>query len=294
MTQIALLYPGAMGRALADALAPLDHQLVSHVAERSSRTQENADCAGVRGLSSFEQLVDAAEVVVSVVPPNAASCVAHRYAAALRSSRRWTGADHRPLFLDANSVAPTTVAAIDKVVRAAGARFVDGAFLGPSTPIGGRTLLVLSGPDASAAAEIFGPAIAVKVIGDTVGHASAVKMALALVTKALTALFLEMSCAAAKAGCLDATLEAMRQLYPGTMEFVERNLPTYRTHAARRLVEMREVQAWLEELGQRGAMTQAATAVTEHVSNAGLQVPAAPFDQLLRHIVAREPLRAMA
>lgn len=294
MTQIALLYPGSMGCALAEALAPLGHQLVSYLAGRSRRTHENADRARVRGLSTFEQLVDAADAVVSLVPPNAASRVAHRYATALRSSRRWTGVEPRPLFIDANSVAPATVVAIDKAVRGAGGRFVDGAFLGPSTPIGRKTLLLLSGPDARAAAEIFQSTIAVKMIGGTVGHASAVKMAIALVTKALTALFLEMSCAATKAGCLDATLEAMRQLYPGTMEFVERNLPTYRTHAGRRVIEMREVEAWLDELDQRGAMTRAATAVLECVSKAGLHGAAAPFDELLRHIVQREPLRAMA
>jgi 3-hydroxyisobutyrate dehydrogenase-like beta-hydroxyacid dehydrogenase len=290
MAQIAVLYPGAMGRALSEALAPLDHSLISYVAERGTRTQENAHRVGMRAMCSFEEMVDTAEVVVSVVPPDAASAVARRYAAALARSSSWSRVNRRPLFVDTNSVAPSTVIASDKLIGSAGGRFVDGVFLGPSTPISPRTLLMLSGPDAPAAAEIFGPAVTTRSIGSTIGHASAVKMGIALMTKALTALFLEMACAAGKAECLDATLEVMRRLYPGTMEFVERNLPTYPTHATRRIVEMKDAQLWLAELGQLGAMTQAATDVLELVSSVGLKGATGTFDPLLRHIVALEPL----
>src|ERR1700686_1612330 len=294
MTQIAVLYPGGMGRALAEALAPLDHSLISYVAERGTRTQENARRVGVRAMSSFEETVDTAEVVVSVVPPDAASDVARRYAAALARSSKWSRVNRRPLFVEANSVAPSTVIASDKLIGAAGGRFVDGVFLGPSTPISPSTLLMLSGPDGPTAAEIFGPAVATRAIGGTIGHASAVKMGIALMTKALMALFLEMACAAGKAECLDATLEVMRRLYPGTMEFVERNLPTYPTHATRRIVEMKDAQLWLAELGELGAMTRAPPDVLELVSNAGFEGAAGAFGPLLQHIVAREPLAIRA
>jgi 3-hydroxyisobutyrate dehydrogenase-like beta-hydroxyacid dehydrogenase len=288
MMSIAVLYPGAMGRALAEALAPFGWPLVSFLAERGSRTQENARVAGVRALASFCDLVETADMVISAVPPGAALDVAREYAEALRASPRRTAAKPSPLFVDANSISPSRVVAIDRIVRAAGARFVDAVFLGPSTPINARTLFMLSGLDASAAAAIFAPAIATKVIGEGVGQASAVKMSIALLTKALMALFLEMSCASAKADCLPAALEVMRKLYPGTMEFIERNLPTYRTHAPRRLVEMLEAQSWLDELGERGAMIRAAVTVLERVLDGGLAGDS--FEELLGQIVARAPL----
>jgi 3-hydroxyisobutyrate dehydrogenase-like beta-hydroxyacid dehydrogenase len=278
MTDIAVLYPGAMGRALADALAPSEHTLVSYVSERSQQTRENARSARVHVVPSFADLVDAAEIVVSVVPPGAALAVAERYAEGLRCSRRWKSERGTPLFVDA------------KVIAAAGGRCVDGVFLGPSNPISRRTLLMLSGPDAPVAAEIFGAAVATRVAGDEIGHASAVKMGIALVTKALVALFIEMACAAEKAGCLDATLDVMRDLYGGTMEFLERNLPTYRRHAARRIGEMKEAQAWLTGMEQLGAMTEAATTVLERLRDSDLDVPAAEFDALVREIVALQPL----
>jgi 3-hydroxyisobutyrate dehydrogenase-like beta-hydroxyacid dehydrogenase len=290
MTDIAVLYPGAMGRALADALAPSEHTLVSYVSERSQQTRENARSARVHVVPSFADLVDAAEIVVSVVPPGAALAVAERYAEGLRCSRRWKSERGTPLFVDANSIAPSTMTAIGQVIAAAGGRCVDGVFLGPSNPISRRTLLMLSGPDAPVAAEIFGAAVATRVAGDEIGHASAVKMGIALVTKALVALFIEMACAAEKAGCLDATLDVMRDLYGGTMEFLERNLPTYRRHAARRIGEMKEAQAWLTGMEQLGAMTEAATTVLERLRDSDLDVPAAEFDALVREIVALQPL----
>jgi 3-hydroxyisobutyrate dehydrogenase-like beta-hydroxyacid dehydrogenase len=300
MAQIALFYPGAMGRALAEALAPFDHGIISFLAERSARTRDNASAAGVHSAASFQDAVDASDVVVSVVPPSEAIAVAQRYGAALRSgdalgpTRLPRVARLRPLYVDANSVAPATVCAIEKLVTAAGARVVDGVFLGPSNPISWRTLLLLSGSDAEAAAELFAPAVAVKVIGNKVGQASAAKMAMALLTKALVALFLEMACAAAKGGCLDATLMAMRQIYPGTMEFIERTLPTYPRHASRRVVEMQEAQAWLTELGQIGTMTRAATAVLDRFAKAEFDGAAGDFEQLLRSITTLQPWIAAA
>lgn len=294
MAQIALFYPGAMGRALAEALAPFDHRIVAFLAERSARTRDNAREAGVHPTTSFQDAVDAAEIVVSVVPPSEAVAVAQRYGAALRTVRLSRIANFRPLYVDANSVAPSTVCAIERLVAAAGARVVDAVFLGPSNPISRRTLMLLSGPDAEAAAELFAPAVAVKVIGDKVGQASAAKMAMALLTKALVALFLEMACAATKGGCLDATLMVMRQIYPGTMEFIERTLPTYPRHASRRVVEMEEAQAWLTELGQIGAMTRAATAVLDRFAKAGFGGAAGDFDELLRNITTLEPWIAAA
>jgi hypothetical protein len=82
----------------------------------------------------------------------------------------------------------------------------------------------------------------------------------------------------------------MRDLYPGIMEFIERNLPTYPTHAARRIEEMREALGWFAELGQSASMTQAAIVVLERISNGGLKPSERNFKHLLQNIVALDPL----
>lgn len=290
MTAIAVLYPGAVGRAVAEALAPLQHSFISHLDGRSNHTCENAYRAGIRAVASFDDMVASAGLVVSLVPPASAAAVAKRYAAALRTLAGRGGGNRPQLFLDANSIAPSTVATIGATIAEAGGRLVDGVFLGPAAPFTRRTTLVLSGADAPTVADIFAPAVAVKVIGTSVGQASAVKMSMALMTKALVALFVEFACAAAKAGCLDSTLETMRQLYPGTMEFLERTLPTYPAHLVRRVGEMREAQIWLDELGQAGSVTRAATLVLERLSQAGLDGTSPEFGRLLREITGLDPL----
>lgn len=289
MANIAVLFPGAVGRALADALGPSEHSLLTFVADRSPRTRDNAQ-GRLSALASFDELVDAADVVVSVVPPDAALDVAHRYAEALGASRCVRRDHEAPLFVEANSISPRTAREIDRIISRSGARCVDGVFLGPSTPITDRTLLMLSGSGAEEALAIFAPMMNAAVVSDRIGDACAVKMAMALATKALTALFVEMACAAGKADCLEPTLQVMRRLYGGTMAFVERNLPTFRLHGARRIAEMREVQEWLKELGQAGTMTAGATSVLERLVAADLASCGADFDSVLRYIVARQPL----
>ena len=288
-----MLYPGAVGKAIADALAPFEQSFVTCLVGRSARTRENAKSASIRALDSMEEIVKHADLVISVVPPVAAHDVAQHFAMALRRvSPRGCGGGHAPLFLDANSISPATATAIDATIAEAGGRVVDGVFLGPAAPFNRLTTLLLSGAEAPAVAAIFSPAVAVKVAGTAVGQASAVKMAMALLTKAQVALFAELASASGKAACLDVTLEVIKQLYPGTMEFLERTLPTYPTHIHRRIGEMREAESWLDGLSETGTMTRAATLVLERLSMAGLDKVEPKFSQVIDAIVERQPLAA--
>jgi 3-hydroxyisobutyrate dehydrogenase-like beta-hydroxyacid dehydrogenase len=287
MTTIALLYPGAVGRALADALAPFGHEFVTCLEGRGIATRDNASRSGIRALASLEEVASAADVAVSVVSPAAAREVAEHYTAAIRVAR---AEGHAPIYLDANSIAPRTAESIGEILDKVNVRFVDGVFMGPAVPISGRTQLALSGRDAPELASLFGPAMAVEVLGGRIGRASALKMSIALVTKALLALFLEMACAAEKSDCLDDVLREMRRSYGGTMEFLERNLPTFPKNAQRRLVEMHEAQAWLAGLGQEGALTAAATEVLRRIAVSGIGKESGDFSALLRRIVTLDPL----
>jgi hypothetical protein len=96
-------------------------------------------------------------------------------------------------------------------------------------------------------------------------------MAIALITKALIALFLEMISASAASGELATTLDVTRRLYPGIMRFLERNLPTYPARVDRRIRELEEVETWQNELGQRGAMIRAARITLESFRRAAFE-----------------------
>jgi hypothetical protein len=72
-----------------------------------------------------------------------------------------------------------------------------------------------------------------------------------------------MVCASAKRGQLGPALDLMRRLYPGIIGFLERTLPTYPEHIARRVFELTEVRDWLRELGQTAVMTDGAVAILD-------------------------------
>jgi len=140
------------------------------------------------------------------------------------------------------------------------------AFLGPANRIGTENVMLLSGPGADKVAPVFRKVVETRVVAEEVGQASSLKMTMAILTKALPALLLEMVCASAKNGQLGPALDLMRRLYPGIIEFLERTLPTYPEHIGRRVFELTEVRDWLRELDQLAVMTEGAIIVLERLS----------------------------
>jgi hypothetical protein len=192
----------------------------------------------------------------------------------------------RPTFVDLNSVSPQTKERIAEVLSHRGIRCLDGAFFGPAKGIGRDNVLALSGPKADQIPSLLADVVEVHVVGEAIGQASALKMVLAIMTKALPALFLEMVSAS------DPALELM--LYPGIMGFVERTLPTYPAHVARRVQELEEVADWLHERGQCSIMTQSAIIVLDRLRLAGLESRADwTFEDLLHSIADADLLPAI-
>jgi hypothetical protein len=74
-------------------------------------------------------------------------------------------------------------------------------------------------------------------------------MLLSGLSKGVVALFVELALAARQAGVQDTLLTAYQASYPGIMDLVERSLPTFPRHAARRGTEMQEVEATLTDVG---------------------------------------------
>lgn len=264
MTRTAtVLYPGEMGSALATALSARGWAVVTCLEGRGDRTRDAATAAGMEVAGSLREAVADADLVVSLVPQRAVLPTAQAVAAALPATAR-------PVYLDANSVGPATVAAVAAVVEPAGCGLVDGAFVGSAAELGTRTRLFLSGPRATEVADLVNDALDVEVLGPEVGLASAFKLAFAGFNKGLVALLLEAVAAAERGGFREPLLERFRTFYPGTMETVERLLPTYPRHATRRSQEMEELVAWARAAGQRAAMAAGTADVLRRLAAAGL------------------------
>lgn len=252
MTGIVLISPGLMGTAVGRALLCRGHIVYCALSRRSDATQQRAAHSGFVCCESLEEAIVKSEIALSLVPPGQALNVARRFADCV------TGLDSAPIFVDCNSISPPTAQAIRGIIVDAGAAAVDCSIFGPADKIGPENMLVVNGAEASVIAGLFADLIEVRIAHGDFGGASAVKMAMSIITKSLPALFLEATCASAASGQLDLMVSLFDRLYPGIMSFIKRSLPTYPRHVSRRLDEMREIEMWLRDLGLSGAMTHSA------------------------------------
>jgi 3-hydroxyisobutyrate dehydrogenase-like beta-hydroxyacid dehydrogenase len=235
-----------MGAALGRLLREAGHRVVTTLEGRGATTGRNSREAGLEQLDTLPALIRTASVLISLVPPPAALPVAVACRDALARESR-CGAPL--LYADLNSVSPQTARAVAYVFVGTSVEVVDGAILGLASHLQSRGVLYLSGRQAGQVAALVEGKLQVQVLGDEPGQASAMRMLLSGLTKGVLALFVEMALAARQAGVLERLLANCRADYPGVMEVVERVLPTYPRHAARRGQELAEVEATLSELG---------------------------------------------
>jgi 3-hydroxyisobutyrate dehydrogenase-like beta-hydroxyacid dehydrogenase len=238
--------------------------VVACVQGRSQATQIAAEAAGITLVPTIDAMVTCADLVVSVVPQQAVMDSVAAFAGAVRRT------SHCPLYVDANSVAPATLRDVCAEVAIAGAACVDGAFVGNASQLEGRTTLYLSGDHAERAATALSGALRVRVLDSEAGTASAFKLCLYGFNKGLVALFLEMVTAAESLGQRAELLASLRLFYPGTVETVERLLPTYPRNALRRVAELDEVVDWLRSAGHPGPMASGTRAVLRAFADLGL------------------------
>jgi 3-hydroxyisobutyrate dehydrogenase-like beta-hydroxyacid dehydrogenase len=236
MTTIGLLYPGELGAALASLLIKRGLRVVTTVNGRSGRTVERARLARMEVVPSLADVVRQAEIVISLVPPSAAIETADAWCALAASSP--AGA----IYVDMNSIGPELAATLARKVEAHGRDFVDAAINGSAANVAKSGTLFLSGQRAAEIAAFMGDSIRTKVLGDQPGRASAMKMLLSGISKGLCALFVETAVVARRQDMLGEMIEAATGIYPGVMAVVERMLPTYAQHAARRATETSEME----------------------------------------------------
>ena len=80
---VAILSPGDMGSNVGRALRENGLEVITCLTERSARTRELSDIAGIVDVPDFAEMIDRADIVLSVLVPeravdcSAASCGGH-------------------------------------------------------------------------------------------------------------------------------------------------------------------------------------------------------------------------
>ncbi len=208
------------------------------------------DTIGVRLASSAADAVREADIVIAAV--TAASSVE----AARSVAPHLAGA---PYYLDINSVSPgrkqeTAALLGDK------ARYVDVAVIAAILAKRHKTPMLLAGPHAKAVAPLLTElGMDVKVAGDKLGTAAAIKMIRSVMIKGIEALTMECFVAAERAGLVDEVTASLRNNYPGIdfVKIAEYNVERMASHGERRAAEMEESARTLRELGLDPLMTDA-------------------------------------
>jgi 3-hydroxyisobutyrate dehydrogenase-like beta-hydroxyacid dehydrogenase len=213
-----------------------------------------AGSAGVRTVATLDELCRASRIVISAVTADQAVAAARAAAPALSEAH---------VYLDLNSVSPTTKRLAADAVGGAGAQFVEFAVM---APVGGPGISVpiLAGGEAAAeiAATLNPLGMAIAPVSPEIGVASATKLCRSIVIKGMEALMVDLSLAGEKAGVLPGVLTSLSASYPGLdwAEILDVMPSRVKRHGVRRAAEMREVSRMMSELGLDGSLAEAIAA----------------------------------
>ena len=240
---VGILSPGDMGHTVGDVLRQNDLRVITCLQGRSQRTQQLAKKAGTVDVPTYPQLVTEADLILSIMVPAQAGSAAAAVAQALQQTNATL------TYADCNAIAPQTVCKLGEVITGAGGTFVDASIIGPPPRHPGATRFYTSGPDLSLFSELNNHGLDVRPLSDEIGHASAIKMCYAALTKGLTALCTELLTAAQVLGVSEALTAEFQLSQSALFERMEKGLPGMPPKARRWIGEMEEISATFASVG---------------------------------------------
>jgi hypothetical protein len=116
--KIGIMSIGEMGFHWAKLLKGHGVEVLTYDKDRGEVSRKRGQNAGVVSLDSMTDLVDQADLIVSIVVPSAAIDVAKKVAEAVKTARR-----KDLIFLDANAISPMAAEEIGKNLEPAGVSF---------------------------------------------------------------------------------------------------------------------------------------------------------------------------
>jgi len=271
MSKIGILHPGEMGISIAASAMNNGHQVYWMSAGRSDKTRARAEKYSLIETNSLHQFCQIFDMIISICPPHAAEEVA----------RSVLEAGFQGLYLDANAISPQRAIKIEYMLKENKIRFVDGGIIGGPAWTPTETWLYLSGSHADEIACCFlnGP-LEIKVIGDEIGKASALKMCYAAYSKGTTALLAAILSTAESLGVRNELYELWDMDNSGFSQQVERRVTRVTAKAWRFEGELLEIASTFQNVGLPGGFHEAAAEIYRRM--AGFKdSPEVPFLELV-------------
>jgi 3-hydroxyisobutyrate dehydrogenase-like beta-hydroxyacid dehydrogenase len=258
MNKIGILHPGEMGISVAVAALHSGHQVYWMSQDRSNKTRIRAAKHGLKETHSLVEFCQTCEIVLSICPPHAAEKVA----------KSVIEAGFKGLYLDANAISPQRAIIIARGVEADGIQFVDGGIIGGPAWTPKQTRLYLSGQHADEIAACFtnGP-LEIKIIGDEIGKASALKMCYAAYSKGTTALLAAILATAESFGVRNELYQQWDMDDEGFSEQVNQRTTRVTAKAWRFTGEMNEIAETFQEAGLPAEFHRAAAEIYRRMAS---------------------------
>lgn len=235
--------PGEMGQVVGMVLKENGYRVVAALEGRSERTRGLAAEAGLEDVGGLEGLVEAADLVLSILVPSHAVATASAVGDAIRATKATV------LYADCNAISPQSTAEAGVAIEAAGGSFVDGGIIGPPPRKPGATRLYVSGAHAETVAQLTSEKLEIPVVGPEIGQASGLKMCYAGLTKGLNALSMEVLLAARMMGLSEMFRKELETSQQVLLGWIERSLPGIPPKAHRFVGELEEISRTYERLG---------------------------------------------
>jgi 3-hydroxyisobutyrate dehydrogenase-like beta-hydroxyacid dehydrogenase len=256
---VAIIAAGNMGAGVGKRLTDNGVSVLTSLAGRSEESARRAREAGMRAVADA-QLMEA-DFLMSIVPPGEALGLAKRLAPALAAANK------KPTYVECNAVSPQTTLTIAGVIASTGAPFVGAGIIGPPPkPASSNTKFYASGPAAKDFARLNDHGLIVRVLGDEITAAHALKMSYAGITKGFTALGAAMMLAATRAGAAEALKAELAESQQPLLAWLTRQTPNMYAKAYRWVAELDEIAAFVGEDLPEHDMLAAAARVYERIA----------------------------
>jgi 3-hydroxyisobutyrate dehydrogenase len=220
-------------------------------ADRPEDFARRAAGAGVELVDSPAGLAQRADLIISVV-----TC--DRAVEAAASISPFLGAGH--LYADHNSTSPQVKQQVAAQISASGARFVEVAMMDLVRSRMQGTPMLLCGEAAAEMSRRLAPfGTDMKVVGTTLGAASATKMFRSIMVKGMASLVIECLQASRHLGVQRTVFDTLNASFPGLdwHDLASRLMANTSLHCLRQSHEMDEVCATMEALGETPIMAKA-------------------------------------
>jgi 3-hydroxyisobutyrate dehydrogenase-like beta-hydroxyacid dehydrogenase len=210
---------------------------------RSERTRALSQQAGIADVPDMKDLIQQADLVMSITVSEVAPEVGREVAEAIRETKR------NILFAECNAIAPSKAKEIEPIISDAGGRFVDVSIIGSPPRNGCSPRFYTSGERATEFEEMAGFGLDVRNIGPNIGQASGIKMCYAAMTKGTAALHTELLMAAELMGLFQPLREEFQSGQGAVYQRMERGIPGMPAKSRRWVSEMQEIEATFGQLG---------------------------------------------